>query len=237
VTPWDVTSEQLAKELEAYTLEEIGRNMADSDAAEPKPPPTSQSQGAQSAPLRIKKGTSSKFKPKVPAQRYRDRHPETAAPPVVKEADPEQTDDDGDFVIDTYVRMPAEDVPVGEKNHIGYIVLEDQPDIDEFYEDEDMENEDDEEYDEDDENGEYFPWDYNLPNANTDNPKLRTITPRTTQMRRSTLTMSTIVTPIVIAPVMRQTRRNSMRTIMMRWTRKMILIRDTLGFNRASPPG
>jgi hypothetical protein len=122
----------------------------------PKPPPTSQSQGAQGAPLRIKKGISSKFKPKVPAQRYRDRHPETAAPSVVKEADQEQTDDDGDFVIDTYVRMPAEDVPVGEKNHIGYIVLEDQPDIDEFYEDEDMENEDDEEYDEDDENGEYL---------------------------------------------------------------------------------
>jgi hypothetical protein len=156
VTPWDVTSEQLAKELEAYTLEEIGRNMADSDAAEPKPPPTSQSQGAQGAPLRIKKGISSKFKPKAPAQRYRDRHPETAAPSVVKEADQEQTDDDGDFVIDTYVRMPAEDVPVDEKNHIGYIVLEDQPDIDEFYEDEDMENEDDEEYDEDDENGEYL---------------------------------------------------------------------------------
>ena len=186
VTPWDVTSEQLAKELEAYTLEEIGRNMAESKSTLPKaeamaeaqPKPVTQPgpnapawpehiSAASSASLRVKKLASTKFKPKVPALRYHERHPEEAArfeaeararaaaaaatAPTPKGDNRDQADDDGDFVIDTYVRVPAEEVEMDDKKDFGFIVLESE-DVMDFYEDE-MGNQDDEEYDEDDENG------------------------------------------------------------------------------------
>lgn len=156
MTPWDVTSEQLAKELEAYTLEEIGRNMAESESTEPKVSTKPEAPKKPEAPsLRIKKGPS-KFKPKVPALRYHERHPEVAAAQAAKEAGKEAERDHeevGDFVIDTYVRMPAEEVTMDQNKDFGYIVLESQPDIDEFYEEDEQQHEEDEEYDEDDENG------------------------------------------------------------------------------------
>lgn len=239
VTPWDVTSEQLVKELEAYTLEEIGRNMAEADAMAPKPPPAPQplSQSNTVVSLRIKKGASSKFKPKVPAQRYHERHPEVMAPPTVDEPEQDQTDDDGDFVIDTYVRMPAEEVDVNDKNHIGYIVLEDQPDIDEFYEEDEQQNEDEEEYDEDDENGPFYIILLLTRCLFTDSLKLRIITRQTTQTRKSTLMMSTIVMHTGTAPATPPTRRNLTRMITTRWMKTETILQDTPGSSRASRPG
>ena len=193
VTPWDVTSEQLAKELEAYTLEEIGRNIAESRYTKPKarfgaevqtmaktqPKPVAQHDldaqvwpehipsATSSASPRIKKLASTKFKPKVPALRYFERHPEEAArfeaeakaraavaaatAPTPKGGDRDQADDDGDYVIDTYVRVPAEEVKIADEDDFGYLVLE-AGDETEFY-GEAVDNQDDEEYDEDDENG------------------------------------------------------------------------------------
>jgi hypothetical protein len=65
----------------------------------------------------------------------------------------EDMDDDSDYVIDTYVRMPVELVEFeDQERNIGLLVLDSQPDIDEFYREfSESEEEDDEE--EEDENG------------------------------------------------------------------------------------
>jgi hypothetical protein len=62
-------------------------------------------------------------------------------------------DDESDYVIDTYVRMPVELVEFeDQERNIGLLVLDSQPDIDEFYREfSESEEEDDEE--EEDENG------------------------------------------------------------------------------------
>jgi hypothetical protein len=146
---WDVNSEQLAAEMQAYTLQEIGRNLAASEAETPIP---------VSESSHVHKSPPSKFKPKKPALRYSERHPEDKNPRSSRmETDDqfvdEDMDDDSDYVIDTYVRMPVELVEFeDQERNIGLLVLESQPDIDEFYREfSESEEEDDEE--EEDENG------------------------------------------------------------------------------------
>ena len=103
----------------------------------------------------------SKVKPKVPKQRFRDRHPEQAAALGIK--DPNAMDVDTDeYVYDTYVReiiMPDADgkIPVPQAT-IGLIVLT-QEDEDWWYD----EDESDREFDTDDEDSnaeEFYANDY-----------------------------------------------------------------------------
>ncbi|KAG4421877.1 hypothetical protein IFR04_004989 [Cadophora malorum] len=151
--PWDVTSDQLAAEMQAYTLQEIGKSIAASEA--PKPSPVYS---------RIK--SPSKFKPKKPALRYLERHPEhkIEASMQVDEEEyiVEDMDDDSEYIIETYVRVPAEAVEGAEAAHknIGLLVLDSQPDIDEFYR-EDEESEEEEDDEDEDENAEnHYTADY-----------------------------------------------------------------------------
>jgi hypothetical protein len=146
---WDVNSEQLAAEMQAYTLQEIGKNLAASEAETPIP---------VSESSHVHKSPPSKFKPKKPALRYSERHPEdkNAHSSAMETDEPfvdEDMDDDSDYVIDTYVRMPVELVEFeDQERNIGLLVLDSQPDIDEFYREfSESEEEDDEE--EEDENG------------------------------------------------------------------------------------
>jgi len=141
--PWDVNSEKLAAEMQAYTLQEIGRSIAQAEANKPKPRSIA---------------TPTKFKPKKPALRYHERHPEQAlistAGVSVDGSDIQdvEMDDDGDYVIDTYYRMPAHQVDSDTDDKFGLLVLDSQPDIDEFYKTQ-IEEEDEEEDFEEDENG------------------------------------------------------------------------------------
>ena len=64
----------------------------------------------------------------------------------------DEVDDDSEYIIDTYIRMPADDTEIDTAKNIGLLVLDGQPDIDEFYS-VDTESEDEEEDDEEDENG------------------------------------------------------------------------------------
>lgn len=141
--PWDVTSDRLAAEMQAYTLQEIGKTIAASET--PRPAPVSS---------RIK--SPSKFKPKKPALRYLERHPEhkvAASMEVDEEYIVEDMDDDSEYIIDTYVRVPADalEAEEGQKN-IGLLILDSQPDIDEFYR-EDEESDEEEDDGDEDENG------------------------------------------------------------------------------------
>jgi len=153
--PWDVTSEQLVAEMQAYTLQEIGVNLAESEATKPsiKKPAT--------APRK-----PTKFKPKVPTQRYAERHPEQVVDTGAEmDIDEVYTDDDmeedGDYIIDTYIRIPAESLESLEaQKNMGLLILDSQPDIDEFYRD-DHSSDEEEEDEEEDENAEnHYTADY-----------------------------------------------------------------------------
>ena len=146
--PWDVNSEKLAAEMQAYTLQEIGRSIAQSEANKPKT-------RAIASP--------SKFKPKKPALRYHERHPEEALSSTLElnSEEPEiqdvemGDDDDADYVIDTYIRMPAYQMDSDTEDQFGLLVLDSQPDIDEFYKTQIEEEEEEEDFEED-ENGSYW---------------------------------------------------------------------------------
>jgi len=138
---WNVNMEQLAIDMEAYALEQIGLSLLKADEEK-------RAQAATAPKL--------KFKPKPPAQRYAERHPEEAQSSVDKDmvdADVENSDSDGDYVIDTYVRVPAssmgDHVP---PQKVGLLVFDEEPDIEFFYGEED-ESEEEWAEDEEDENG------------------------------------------------------------------------------------
>ncbi|KXJ94496.1 hypothetical protein Micbo1qcDRAFT_159672 [Microdochium bolleyi] len=148
---------QLSAEMNAYTLEQIGLNIKQADDDEQrrrdsakKPQPTS--------PLR--------FKPKAPPQRYAERHPEPSQATADKDmadADDNMSDgsDDDDYIIETYVRVPAS--RIGEHvspQTVGLLVFDGEPDIDYFYGD-GSDSDDEWAEDEEDENAEnYYTADY-----------------------------------------------------------------------------
>jgi hypothetical protein len=149
VMPWDVNSDLLAAEMQAYTLQEIGRNMEETNKRD------------SHTPSPILKATPSRFKPKKPALRYAERHPEEAAELNEREkvdvdewsSGNDDMDDESEYIIDTYVRMPADVLRTsGSLKNFGLLVLESQPDIDEFYLEE-QDSEEEYENEDEDENG------------------------------------------------------------------------------------
>jgi flagellar basal body rod protein FlgC len=152
VVPWDTDSATLAAQMQAYTMQEIGHNLAKSSTSETS---------VTSRPV-IRARQVSSFKPKAPTLRYHEQHPEKARAADAKKdsnQDEVMTDaadqdgDDSDYVMETYIRMPAEMFECEEQKSVGLLVLDSQPDIDEFYNDDS--DSDSEIYDEEeDENGE-----------------------------------------------------------------------------------
>ncbi|KAF4631428.1 hypothetical protein G7Y89_g6705 [Cudoniella acicularis] len=157
--PWDVNSEQLAAEMQAYTLQEIGKNIAASEIDNTANKPLISSNHS--------KPSQSRFKPKKPAMRYHERHPEQAPEKLHNEMDVDDSfsgdemDDDAEYIIDTYIRIPAHTLEsTGNPKNIGLLVLDSQPDIDDFYL-EDWDSDEEEEDEEEDENAEnHYTADY-----------------------------------------------------------------------------
>jgi hypothetical protein len=142
---WNVDMKQLTADMEAYAMQQIGHNLQ--KAEEEK---------REQEKLRSKTASKLKFKPKPPAKRYIERHPEEVQPSVDKEmvdTNDENSDSDDDYVIETYVRVPASSmgkhVP---PQSVGLLVFDEEPDIEFFY-GEDDESEDEWAEDEEDENG------------------------------------------------------------------------------------
>ncbi|KAI1426237.1 hypothetical protein F5Y12DRAFT_784150 [Xylaria sp. FL1777] len=151
---WNVDMQQLTADMEAYALEQIGLNLR--KAEEEK---------REQERMKISTPSKLKFKPKPPTKRYAERHPEEARQSIDKEmvdADIENSDsDDSDYIIETYVRIPAssmgDHVP---PQSVGLLVFDEEPDIEFFY-GEDDESEDEWAEDEEDENAEnYYTADY-----------------------------------------------------------------------------
>ncbi|KUJ19517.1 uncharacterized protein LY89DRAFT_492938 [Mollisia scopiformis] len=159
VIPWDVSSERLAAEMQAYTLAEIGRNIAASQAPTQEPTYTSS---------HIHKSAPSKFKPKAPALRYAQRHPEEKSQadqnmmmnldgPYIED----EADDDAEYIIDTYIRMSADALETeAMPKNIGFLILGSQPDIDEFYREEEDSDEEEDDLDEDENAENHYTADY-----------------------------------------------------------------------------
>ncbi|ESZ92642.1 hypothetical protein SBOR_6976 [Sclerotinia borealis F-4128] len=163
VNPWGLDIDDLAAQMQAYTLQEIGRSIAESKASEPEPVPVQAS---------FRKPASSRFKPKKPVLRYKERHPEENDMEIDQgqisgvETD-EDMDTDSEYIIETYIRVPAEDID-NEDNKItfGILVLDAQSDIDEFYQDWDTDEEVEDEAEEDENDENHYTADY--PDAEVD---------------------------------------------------------------------
>ncbi|KAI0408615.1 hypothetical protein F4802DRAFT_356839 [Xylaria palmicola] len=151
---WNVDLQQLTADMEAYAMQQIGLNLQKAEEEKRE-----QERSRLTTPSKLK------FKPKPPAKRYAERHPEEAQHSVDKEmvdVDVETSDsDDGDYIIETYVRVPASSMGTHvPPQSVGLLVFDDEPDIEFFY-GEDDENEDEWAEDEEDENAEnYYAADY-----------------------------------------------------------------------------
>ncbi|KAM3073684.1 hypothetical protein ACMFMF_006886 [Clarireedia jacksonii] len=147
--------------MQAYILQEIGRNILESQSQSQSQSPTTTPSRTPRSPNKLL--STSKFKPKKPALRYKERHPEASMEIDHDnehmsdfEVEDEDMDTDSEYIIDTYIRLPAEDIQdTGREINFGLLVLDSQPDIDEFYRDEKEEEEEDEDDVEEDENGEF----------------------------------------------------------------------------------
>lgn len=145
--PVNASQEMLEREMQAHTLRQIAVTMAEDDI-KPLSTPSKQANGA-----------THRYTPKS-SQRLRDRHPEVAAQKeesIIQEAegkmDVDMDEDEEDFVVETYVRVPVEQLGIGNKEHsVGLLVLEGQVDVEEFYGEED-ESDSDLYDEEEDENG------------------------------------------------------------------------------------
>lgn len=148
VLPWDVDSEKLAAEMQAYTLQEIGRSLAATES-----PPRKES---------TKLSTPTKFKPKQPKLRYHERNGIPDSNMQVEQTMEDEEMEDGDYIIDTYIRMPANAVAsnINEEQNFGLLVLDGDADIDEFYKDLVDSDEEDEEEEEDENAENHYSADY-----------------------------------------------------------------------------
>jgi hypothetical protein len=109
----------------------------------------------------LKSRQISRFKPKSQPPRYYEPTPEQAAPTDEKpgsEQDESMADvvdvegNESGYVLDTYIRMPAEMFELEHYRSVGLLVLDSQPDLDEFYND-DSDDESEMYDEEEDENG------------------------------------------------------------------------------------
>ncbi|RWA12140.1 hypothetical protein EKO27_g2967 [Xylaria grammica] len=150
---WNVDMQQLTADMEAYAMQQIGLGLQ-----------RAEEEKREHERSRVSTPSKLKFKPK-PTKRYAERHPKEMDQSVDKEmvdAGVENSDsDNSDYIIETYVRVPAsslgDHVP---PQSVGLLVFDEEPDVEFFY-GEDDESEDEWAEDEEDENAEnYYTADY-----------------------------------------------------------------------------
>ncbi|PFH58981.1 hypothetical protein XA68_12957 [Ophiocordyceps unilateralis] len=138
--------EKIAADMNQWVLNEIGANLHNSEERQPR--------------------RELKFRPKAPAQRYHERHPEagqmTRSEDVVMDdaSDDVTDDDDEDWIIEEYVRIPANSVAVDVMpSDIGVLVLDEDDESLLFFGSLD-DDEDDAEDDEDENAENHYTADY-----------------------------------------------------------------------------
>ncbi|KAM4054718.1 transcription factor iwr1 domain-containing protein [Hirsutella rhossiliensis] len=127
--------DKIASDMNRWVLNELGANL-------------------HSMEQEKRQAKKPRFKPRAPAQRYIERHPESAPANepqdvVMDEASEEEGDDD-DWIIEEYVRIPANSVALNvSPSDIGVLVLDDDDETLLFFgsmheDDDDLEDDDDE---------------------------------------------------------------------------------------------
>lgn len=143
---WNVNLDKLTADMNAFALEQIGLNIQQAE----KEKPAARKPASALSPQR--------FKPKAPAKRYAERHPEEIQEHVdnkMSDADVAHSDtDDDDYVIETYIRVPLSAMQKQKvaPGSVGLLVFDDEPDLEFFY-GEGSDSEDEWAEDDEDENG------------------------------------------------------------------------------------
>ncbi|CAK7229221.1 hypothetical protein SBRCBS47491_007172 [Sporothrix bragantina] len=176
---WDTDMDQLTRDMNDYTLEIIGRNLAhmqsqnqSNQAARAAAPPSEHEMSRLANERR--RAAYAKFKPK-PGPRYAERHADRMTDEAADDeaGDDDHNDSDGesmttddeDYVTETYVRIPGHEAAKEQAGgnavpgNIGLLVFDNEPDLEFFY---GVEEDSEEDWDDDeDENAEnYYTHDY-----------------------------------------------------------------------------
>ncbi|KAG8351863.1 hypothetical protein FVEN_g10109 [Fusarium venenatum] len=142
MNPHNQDISKMAADMNNWVMKEIGANLEE---------------------MEQEKHKTSRFKPKAPAKRYQERHPgvDTTNTNDVDMTENSDMEDDGDWVIEEYVRIPAHAMTVNvAPTDVGVLVLDGKEESNLFF---GPERDEDEEFDEDDEdeNAEnYYTADY-----------------------------------------------------------------------------
>lgn len=139
---------KITADMNEWVMRELGANLQSLEEErirEAKPP-----------------ASPSRFKPKAPAKRYHERHPEVPSPGTatdvegdtnMTDASEEEDGDDDEWVIEEYIRIPANSVALDvAPSDVGFLVLDGEEESLLFY---GPQNDEDEDWaeDEEDENG------------------------------------------------------------------------------------
>ncbi|KAK7404195.1 hypothetical protein QQX98_010037 [Neonectria punicea] len=147
MTPHSQDMSKVAADMNDWVMKEIGANL-------------------HSMEQERQKSEQAKFKPKAPAQRYQERHPgatHDAGEPAEMDmamSDVSDPDDEDEWVIEEYIRIPAHAMTVGvAPTDVGLLVLDGKEDSSLFFGPED--DDDDDDLDDEDENAEgHYTADY-----------------------------------------------------------------------------
>ncbi|KAI5465733.1 hypothetical protein BGZ63DRAFT_411237 [Mariannaea sp. PMI_226] len=143
---------KVAADMNDWVMREIGANLNDMEQE--------------------RRSEKTRFKPKAPAKRYQERHPELEVSPAQTQqsseveidtpmSDVSDMEDDDDWVIDEYVRIPAHAMTVNvAPTDVGVLVLDGEEDTNLFF-GPDRDEDDELDEDDEDENAEnYYTADY-----------------------------------------------------------------------------
>lgn len=137
----DSDLDEITRSMNEFVMQQIGENLARIEERDRKE--------AAAAARRAASATSpqsSKFKPKAPAKRYAERHPEVTPVPTAEGYD---SLSDDEYVIETYVRVAAGTLSKDlAPEKVGLLVFDNEPDVDFFFGEE---GDSDDEWPEDDE--------------------------------------------------------------------------------------
>lgn len=148
---WADNMDEITKNMNDFALQVIGENLAAIEERDKK---------EAAAATKRPSSTPQKFKPKPPAKRYAERHPELAAAQTRAAAAPAldqegyDTASEDEYVLETYVRVAVSSLNKEvDPEKIGLLVFDNEPDADVFY-GEEGDSDDEWAEDDEDENGE-----------------------------------------------------------------------------------
>lgn len=151
---WADNMDEITRNMNDFALQVIGENLAKTEERDRKEAAAAAKRQAPSTG-----STPQKFKPKPPAKRYSERHPEAvpagqkaAAVPTADQEDYETASED-EYVVETYVRVPVSSLGQEvDPEKVGLLVFDTEPDAEIFY-GEEGDSDDELPEDDEDENG------------------------------------------------------------------------------------